>query len=413
MGLKDREARRKPVSNMIVSKDYFNLKGKNAEKVVHELALKTFLTDWCYLNPLLPSGRELCDLLVVFDEVAIIWQIKDLKLDTYGRHNKSEIEKNLRQLSGARRVLFDLKTPVELQNPRRTKKLLDPATIKEVYLVSVLLGQAEEEFNFVESIRNHTVHVFAGDFTQIVLDELDTIADFAAYLREKETFLAQDRNINILGGEEDLLGCYLANNRSFATLSEGDYIILDQGFWSRVQSSQEYKAKKKEDEISYIWDNIINRVHEGSAKYEIVARELARPNRFHRRHLSKVYADAHIRAYESNKYDLFRRVLDGDGTTYCFLFADGGETRNKRIRMLEAICRIARGMLKKNSKVLGIATEKKICPECSYDFCFLHIPVWTKQNQIDVERLQKETSIFLNPIIAYAHDEEYPQPADK
>ena len=44
-------------------KNYFYLKGKNAEKIVHDLASKTFITDWCYLNPMLPSGKELCDLL--------------------------------------------------------------------------------------------------------------------------------------------------------------------------------------------------------------------------------------------------------------------------------------------------------------------------------------------------------------
>ena len=63
-------------TGMNISKNYFNIKGINAEKLVHNLALKTFLTDWCYLNPCLPGGKELCDLVVVFDDVAIIWQIQ-------------------------------------------------------------------------------------------------------------------------------------------------------------------------------------------------------------------------------------------------------------------------------------------------------------------------------------------------
>ncbi len=63
------------------SKHYFQIKGKNAEKVVHDLAEKTFLTDWCFPNPKLQNGKELCDLLVVFDNIAIIWQIKDLKFN--------------------------------------------------------------------------------------------------------------------------------------------------------------------------------------------------------------------------------------------------------------------------------------------------------------------------------------------
>lgn len=53
--------------------NYFDQKGKNAENILYHLAKKTFLVDWCYLNPELPNKKELCDLLVVYDEIAIIW----------------------------------------------------------------------------------------------------------------------------------------------------------------------------------------------------------------------------------------------------------------------------------------------------------------------------------------------------
>ena len=72
------------------TKDYFYIKGQKAEKLVHDLAVKTFLTDWCYLNPKLPDGKELCDLLVVFDDIAIIWQIKDLKVNKSGKYSESD-----------------------------------------------------------------------------------------------------------------------------------------------------------------------------------------------------------------------------------------------------------------------------------------------------------------------------------
>ena len=130
--------------NPAPSKDYFYLKGKTAEGIVHNLAERTFLTDWCFLNPKLPNGRELCDLLVVFDDVAIIWQIKDLKLNSNGKYKESELRKNIRQLSGARRQLFELKAPIELENPRRRKEKFAPDVIRNVYLISVLLGEGED-----------------------------------------------------------------------------------------------------------------------------------------------------------------------------------------------------------------------------------------------------------------------------
>jgi len=398
---------------MNVSKDYFYLKGKNAEKIVHDLAVKTFLTDWCYLTPKLPNGKELCDLLVVFDDIAIIWQIKDLKLNRQGEYNKAEVEKNLRQLSGARRQLFDLRTPLELENPRRVKENFDPATIKRIYLISVLLGKGEKKISLVREIKNYIVHVFTKDFTQIVLNELDTISDFTEYLRIKEAFLKKNKPLVIVGGEEELLALYLMDNRSFAKFEEADYIMIEEGCWENFQSKPEYEAKKKADEISYGWDSIINRAHEGSSEYEVIARELARPNRFHRRYLGKVYLDAQVRAHNDNTYDLFRRTLLGDGITYCFLFGDDPEPREKRKAMLQAMCWIARGVYPQNKKVLGVATEKKIQPTCSYDFCLMDIPTWTEESQRYIEQLQKDTGILLNPAIGYTQEDEYPTRLDQ
>jgi hypothetical protein len=111
---------------------YFREKGERAEAIIHNLATKTFLTDWCYPNPKKSDGKELCDLLVVFDDIAIIWQIKDLKVDEEGRYKKAEVEKNLRQLGGARRAMFDLRVPIRLENPRRGKELFNPDQIKTV-----------------------------------------------------------------------------------------------------------------------------------------------------------------------------------------------------------------------------------------------------------------------------------------
>lgn len=397
---------------MDISKNQFNLKGKNAEQLVHDLALKTFLTDWCYLNPMLPSGKELCDLLVVYDEVATIWQIKDLKLDEQGKYKKSEVNKNLRQLSGARRQLFDLKTPIELKNPRRAKELFDPTAIREVYLISVLLGEGEEVFSFVERIKSHTVHVLTRDFTQTILSELDTISDFTCYIRAKEALVSENKQIIILGGEEELLAFYLMNNRSFGRLNEATDVMIDQGSWEHFQNNQEYRIKKEEDTISYVWDSIINRAHEGSSEYERVARELARPNRFERRYLSKAYIDAQIRAENDKEYDVLRRLVLLRGVTYCFIFGDDPEPRARRKNMLLQMCWIARGRFQENRKVIGIASDKKVRPTRSYDFCLIDIPEWTQENQKQIERLQQETGILVNPVWGYAHEDEYPRLAE-
>ena len=412
-GKKYKKCHRAPSGQQFESRpgNYFEMKGKNAETIVHDLALKTFLTDWCYLNPKLPDGKELCDLLVVFDDITIIWQIKDLKLDENGRYKQAEVEKNLRQLSGARRQLFDLKAPIELENPRRGKEQFDPSKIKEVFLISVLLGEPEDATPFIQDIKDKTAHVFTKRFTPLILSELDTISDFCDYLRKKERLVKQVQQIIILGGEEELLAIYLKNNHGFGTLETANVATIAEGHWEGVTKNPQYLAKKKSDEISYGWDNIIDRVHEGSPKYELVARELARPNRFTRRYLSNTYLEAYIAATKDREHDIYRRLLQAKGMTYCFIFADDPEPRARRKNILEKTCFAARGKIPENPMVIGIATEKTLNETCTYDFCILNLPTWESKHQEAFERIQKEAGIWVNPDMRQVHETEYP-PAD-
>lgn len=399
-------------SNIQTGKHYFRIKGEIAEDMVHSLATKTFLADWCYLRPKKSDGSEICDLLVVFDNTAIIWQIKDLKLGKDGKYKKSEVEKNIRQLLGARRYLMKLKKAIKLKNPRRGEEYFEGKKIKNIYLVSALVGETEDYYAGLEESKKHLLHVFNKDFLELVLNELDTISDFVDYLKRKEKLLNKDKKLLILGGEEELLAYYLLNGRDFKKLYKADSIVIQEGSWKLLQNKPEYQAKKKEDEISYGWDSIINRAHEsGSKEYEKIARELARHNRFERRYLGKAFYEAYLKAHHDNKHDMYRRVLAVEGVTYCFLFMDDPEPveREKRKAMLFAMCFVARGKFRKNKKVIGIATEKKIRKLSSYDYCLYLKPSWTEKNQEEMEKLQKETGIFTNPEMQKVREEEYPK----
>lgn len=391
-----------------LGKDYFQIKGAKAESVVHDLSIKSFLTDWCYLNPKLSSSREICDLLVVFDDIAIIWQIKSLKLGENGRYKKKEVEKNFRQLIGAKRRLFEIDTEINLENPRRGVEIFNPKSIKQIFLISVFMGPPEEFFSFVEDIDNNTIHVFNREFIEIALNELDTISDFCEYLKSKEQLVA-DKEMMIMGGEQELLAYYLQNNRSFSQFNEATNILIQEGIWEDYISKPEYKNKKKHDEYSYGWDSIIDRAHEGSPEYEKVARELARPNRFERRMLSKTFLEAQIRAHEDNKADMFRRILTTNGVSYVFLYFSDNHPRKHRKEMLFAICFFARGKFKDNKKVIGIATEKKFEPTCSYDYCVIDKPDWTDDDNNRMLKIQEGLGLFKNPEISRIREEEYPK----
>lgn len=385
-----------------------NLKGKNAENFVYELSQKSFITDWCYKSPKLPNGKEICDLLIIYDDIAIIWQIKDLKLDKNNKYKKSEVKKNLHQLSTARRRLFEKKLDIELENPRRGKEKFNPDLTDEIYQISALLGKEEDYFSGMEIIDGRFVHTFTREFTEIVLTELDTISDFVEYLREKEKLFSKNVKIIIMGDEREQLAYYLMNERAFKKIEKANEVIFQEGIWSDLQKRGEYIAKKEADRISYAWDEIIDRAHTGGGQYELVAREMARLNRFNRRVMSKAFYEGHVRAHREKSKDLFRRLLQIQGTTYCFLFFDDPEPRTKRKKMLEITCFIARGMQTENSRVVGIATEMKIRPTCSYDFCYLELPEWTNEHQKEMERLQKETGIFSNYTVKQVREDEYP-----
>lgn len=385
-----------------------NLKGKKAEDFVYSLSKDSFFIDWCYRNVTLPSSKEICDLLIVFDDVAIIWQIKDLKLHDDGKYKPSEVQKNLNQLITARNRIFSLKVPIELENPRRGKEIFNPAVINEVYLISALLGKGEDYFSFIENRNGHIIHTFTRDFTEIILSELNTIKDFVEYLRGKEALISIGNKITIMGGEEELLAWYLCNGRSFEEFKKVDAVMLDEGSWTETQKKSEFIAKKEMDEISYGWDEIINRAHTCGADYEEIAKELARTNRFERRCLSQAFYDAHVLAHKEAEKNVFHRILCLNNKTYCFVFSDEIDPREKRQALLSADCFIARGTIKENKMVIGIATEMKIKKQCSYDFCFLEISEWTDKEQKEMEDLQKKTGFFTNYTRKEFHEDEYP-----
>jgi len=392
-------------------KHYFRLKGMEAEEVLAQLANRTFLTDWCFPNPVLPSGKELCDLLVVFDETVIIWQAKSLKAKTTGKLREGELQKNFRQLGGAKRQLFDLKTPITLQNARRRAEQFDPSNIREVFLISVLLGDTPELLSMSQRVKGHQCHVFTREFTEIVLNELDTIADFCAYLREKERTRDRVGSFILEGGEEQILGWYLLNDRTLSRLDGCTSVFLTDGIWDEMSHRPEYQAKKKADEISYIWDELIDRAHTSdSPEYERVARELARRNRFERRYLAQAYFDAHMKAHENATPEVnFRRVFVDEYGVFCFVFAHSDVSREKRRDLLETVCFVARGKTPQHKMVVGIATEMQVRRESSLDYLLLEIPEWGPEQEVASKRLQDEFGILRKPTRSEFSTDEYPE----
>ncbi len=389
-------------------KNYFDLKGKNAEQIVHLLADKTFLTDWCYLNPKVDTTQELCDLLVVFGDTVIIWQIKNVKFsNNFDKYRRKAIDENINQVLGAERRLININNPIHLVNPNRGKELLNPSEIKQIFRIAVSMGDGEVAFSPLEFIDNKPIHIFDRVFLEIILNELDTIKDFTSYLFEKEQLLTSGPKITILGGEEELLAYYLLNERKFVFNGTPDTIMLDQGVWKSLQDKPEYKAKKDADKVSYAWDYIITFLHTSQDKsYERIARELAEADRFERRILSQSFLEAQLEAGKTNTH--FRRCIELNNKTYVFLFVNHSFDREYRKEELGCMVFIARGKYPSNKKVIGIASDRHGSPAYAYDCILLYKHDWTEADKKTMEKMQKDLNIFYKPRETKWHADEYP-----
>jgi len=225
-------------------------KGKLGEDFIHQIAFDSFLKFWCYPNPKDEYGdqKEICDLLIVFNDTAIIVCVKNYEFKgTYNKYFRKTIEKDIRQLSGAERKLTDKKTSLFIKHPDKEIEEYKKNSIKKICRIIVHLGDNVRFYPLRGKTNNGKfVHIFDRETFRTIFSELDTIPDFIEYLEKKEeafnnTFavvLPKDeydfdsmtadqfkeysflnsiddvqKYVLISGTEFDLLAHYLVNNR--------------------------------------------------------------------------------------------------------------------------------------------------------------------------------------------------------
>jgi hypothetical protein len=86
----------------------------------------------------------------------------------------------------------------------------------------------------------------------------------------------------------------------------------------------------------------------------------------------------------------------------------GHGARVQALAMINAICHVAHGLYPQSKKVFGIASEMKLDPTCSYDFCLIEGGAWTDQDQQRFELLRNEFGILANPVMGSLSEDEYP-----
>jgi hypothetical protein len=392
-----------------------------AERFVVEHCRRSFLSLWTYPNPQGQSGKELCDLLTVCDPDVIVISVKHIDFKDTGRPEvdlarwrRRAVDESVKQVFGAERCL-----DLDAVQQRVTTKdgntgLRIPANgPRRMHRVAVALG-GDRKVLFSSGVAgggNKYVHVLDGPSFATILRELDTISDFVAYLTAKEKLQARVK----MEGEEDLLAVYLQNGRTFP---DKDLICLDGGVWHTFSQSKEYKAKKDADQVSYVWDRLIETFCQdqhaglllGGHDIDVVERALrtmVREDRFTRRGLGKSFSGF----LDANQQGQARARIHPDPglATYVFLGCPVDLPREDRIAELKARCLIARWLHPEKAEVVGIATETpKPGQGFSLDLMSLLIPELIPEQAASAEQWQQQFGYFKNMRYCRRHEEEYP-----
>jgi hypothetical protein len=288
------------------------------------LADRTFLRLWSYPNTFndrpkgaTGGGQEIADLLAVFEDHVVLFSDKEIEwqndkpLDlAWKRWFKRAVEGSVTQLKGAERWLD--------RHPNRiftdklcTQRLPIPMPIKGnriVHLVAVVSGvetasrryfrdprgthmiqpalkgpahvnteRADFRPFFVGDVNpdGNFVHVFDPIGLEIVMKELDTVADFTTYLVARSKFLRSGQ-LGLVAGEEHLLAAYIMNgfkNGRPSFISEKlrkkarrKLVMIPEGEYETYVSSRLYTEIDELKTQSMLWDKFIELVTEDVLK---------------------------------------------------------------------------------------------------------------------------------------------------
>jgi len=451
----------------------------DAERYLKRLCDRSFLSLWSYSGVCRDQsaiggsqGKEVCDLLVVFDDHVIIFSDKNCEFPDTGnleldwrRWFRRAVMKSAKQIWGAERwmkshpdrLFLDLDCtqhlPISIPDPSAThfhrivvahsatercraelggsgSLMIVPGLVGEDHCASFDEGGRPFAVGQLSPAKGY-VHIFDDISLGIVLQTLDTVTDFVSYLVRKEEFVCSGKLV-AAAGEEDLLGYYLKHlneheEHDFVVPPEYDCIIIDEGLWWDFIHSPERRAQLAADQISYRWDALIEsfskHILENTQYYtthpriddsERIIRFLARESRTRRRLLAGSLLELIERTPES--YKATRVVLPSRGSDpyYIFLLLPNihatsyAEYREVRRKLLEAYCLVTKLRFPDALDIVGIATETGLSKSRSEDALYLDARDWGAEIKEEATKLQRDLGLLTNTTECHTTVNEYP-----
>ena len=427
----------------------------STEHLLSTLCERTFLKLWSYPNPCKDGGKELCDLLVVFDNQIFIFFDREKRLDFTGdkdpqvswtRWKRGVIDAQIKTVKGAERylasgrpVFLDTKKsvpfpmPFALENAVFHKfivahgaaeacKMDSEKNVSGSLAIAYSNGPRNVPFPFfIDLDKDDPIHILDSHSLPLMLSELDTIFDLTKYLEAKEEAVKKYEMLTYCG-EEDLLAHYFLNFDEarkihfIGTLEEDvNALMIGEGEWADFVETKVYKSTKKANKISYLWDEIIQRTSEFALEGRTMGRnplegkgaiqEMAKEPRFMRRALSS-HMYRSIENFPDEPAELFRSMsfMPSFERKKAYIFmqlhlpgrvSSEPDFREKRQTILEGACGAAKNNYPDLEIIVGILIEPpKHANEIAEDFAALYCPTWSEEERKHYEKIADQFGFF-------------------
>lgn len=291
-----------------------------SERVLAGLCAHSFLALWSYPNLYrdqgkrgVGDGKELCDVLAVFGDDVLIFSDKACAFPTgpvevaWRRWYKRAIADSIDQLRGAERWLRTYPDRVFLDRRCTQRFPIDLARSDRMRVHRIVVasgashaceahfegsrgslmmsprfaspleipreGQEPSKPFILGAMPGEFVHFFDEVTLPIVMGELDTMADFIAYLTWKACFV-EKADLFLSSGEEHLLAYYLTTVH-YAAPARHDVkahpVLLAEDLWDGLANDPTYQRARAELNVSYAWDEIIQALAEDILADRMVA----------------------------------------------------------------------------------------------------------------------------------------------
>jgi hypothetical protein len=447
-----------------------------AERYLAKLCKRSFLSIWSYPAVFRDQGRvngkgdgkEVCDLLVVFENHILIFSDKDCGFDDTGnldldwsRWYRKAVLKSADQVFGAERWIRKFPNKLFLDRQCRvpfpiTLPTQDVATFHRIVVAHSGSRRCKEVLGGSGSMMLHNapntevldgrpfaigqvnpakgyVHVFDDTTLDVVMKTLDTITDFTSYLTKKELFLTGSKKV-LAAGEEELLALYLghlnaAGEHDFVFKGGYNAFNIGEGLWDNFKTSSERRAQVEADQPSYAWDSLLESFAfhamtgtqyfssgEPLREQEKMFRIMAREPRTRRRILAISLREVLERsAKSSGLWDARVMAPDREGYPYYVFLCvkrpknvSDEEYRDKRIRLLSDDCHVVKLSWPDATQILGIATESVSEVRRSEDMLYLDVSNWGAEAEQSAQEIQQRLGILKQTRTSRSREYEYP-----